>query len=150
MTQVCHCVTFRWPLIKLYQTTKSYDIAICEYVDCRIRAFVSGSASQCSGLWAGESGGRPHGGFPRRHMGLRGSLKVQVDGACPALVVTFLPARRYASADTIATALCPSVSVTSRCSIETDERIELGFFWHESYLRPVLQCVVRKFSYLRK
>ena len=43
-------------------------------------------------------------------MGLRGSLKVQVDGACPALVVTFLPARRYASADT-GCDLCPSVCV---------------------------------------
>jgi len=35
-------------------------------------------------------------------------------------------ARCYASA-VLAMALCPSVSVTSRCSIETGERIELGF-----------------------
>ena len=35
-------------------------------------------------------------------------------------------ARCYASA-VLAMALCPSVSVTSRCSIETGERIELVF-----------------------
>ena len=35
-------------------------------------------------------------------------------------------ARCYASA-VLAMALCPSVSVTNRCSIETGERIELVF-----------------------
>jgi len=38
---------------------------------------------------------------------------------------SLLPARRYASAGTIAMALCPSVSVTSRCSVEMAERIGL-------------------------
>jgi len=42
--------------------------------------------------------------------------------------VTFLPARRYASAGTG----YDPVSVTSRCSIETDMRIELGFFCVEA------------------
>jgi len=41
----------------------------------------------------------------------------------------FLLARRYASAGiAMASCLCPSVSVISRCSIETDGRIELVFF----------------------
>jgi len=39
------------------------------------------------------------------------------------------------------------VSVTSRCSIETTERIEL--VWQVSVLPPVLQCVKRKFGYLQ-
>jgi len=46
--------------------------------------------------------------------------------------------------------VCPSV--TSRCSIETAERIEL-VFWHVSFLPPVLQGlhhVKRKFDYLQK
>jgi len=42
-----------------------------------------------------------------------------------------------------------SPSVTSRCSIETDERIELGF-WRVSFLPPVLHCVKRKFGYPKK
>ena len=42
-----------------------------------------------------------------------------------ASVTTFLPARRYASAGTG----YDPVSVTSQCSIETDMRIELGFFF---------------------
>jgi len=54
-------------------------------------------------------------------------------------MVPLLPARRYASAGTLAVALCLSVclSVTSRNSIETAERIELGFgtggLLHPSY-----------------
>ena len=58
-------------------------------------------------------------------------------------------ARCYASA-VLAMGLCPSVSVsvTSRCSIETDERIDLGFVWPASLLPPVLHCVKRKFVYL--
>ena len=47
----------------------------------------------------------------------------------PCSFVDILPARRCASAGTIAMALCLSVCmyVTSRCSIETVERIELVF-----------------------
>ena len=40
-----------------------------------------------------------------------------------------LPARRYASAGTTALRLCLSVSVTSRCSIETAERIGWFLEW---------------------
>jgi len=40
-----------------------------------------------------------------------------------------------------------SLSVTSRYSIETDERIKL--VWHVSFLPPVLHCVKRKFGYLQ-
>jgi len=44
--------------------------------------------------------------------------------------------------------LCLSVrlSVTSRCSIETAERIRAGF-WLVSFLPSVLYCVKRKFGY---
>jgi len=49
--------------------------------------------------------------------------------------------------------LCPSVSVclsvTSQCSVEKAERIELGF-WRVSFLPPVLHCVKMKFGYLQK
>jgi len=41
------------------------------------------------------------------------------------------------------------LSVTSRCSVETGERIEL-VFWHVSFLPPILHCVKRKFGYLQK
>jgi len=37
----------------------------------------------------------------------------------------------------------------SGCSIETAERIELGFL-QVSFLPPVLHCVKRKFGYLQK
>ena len=50
----------------------------------------------------------------------------------------------------LAIALCPSVcqTITSRNSIETDDRIELVL--HGRFLRPIQQCVVRKFGYLQK
>jgi len=61
--------------------------------------------------------------------------------------VTFLPARRYASAGTG----YDPVSVTSRCSIETDMRIELVFLRGGFFrLRPILNDVTRKFRYLEK
>jgi len=41
-----------------------------------------------------------------------------------------------------------SASVTSRSSIETDERIELGFFLAWELLLPILYCVNGKFGYL--
>jgi len=45
----------------------------------------------------------------------------------------FLPARRYASTGTsyipFCESVCPSVSVTSRFSIETGEQIDLVCFW---------------------
>jgi len=50
-------------------------------------------------------------------------------------------------------ALCPcpsvSVSVTSRNSIKTDERIK-SFFGQNSFLRPVIYCLLRKLGYLQK
>jgi len=59
----------------------------------------------------------------------------------------FLPAWRYASTGT---SYGPaSLSVTSRCSIETDGWIEL-IFWHAGFFWPVLHCVVRKFRCLQK
>ena len=54
---------------------------------------------------------------------------------CPMLLV--FTARCYASA-VLAMALCPSVSVTSRCSIETDERIELVLACEHPSTRPTL------------
>ena len=68
----------------------------------------------------------------------------------------FLPARRYASAGrpllVVALCLCLSVclkSVTSRCSIERDERIDL-VLGTETFFRPVLNCVIdlKKFRYV--
>jgi len=41
-----------------------------------------------------------------------------------------------------------SVSVKSRCSIETDGRIKV-VFWRVNFLPPVLHCVKRKFGYLQ-
>jgi len=63
----------------------------------------------------------------------------------------YLPALRYAVAGTSygPVSVCLSVSVTSRSSIETDERIELGFL-HGSILPPIVHCVKRKFGYLQK
>jgi len=40
--------------------------------------------------------------------------------------IAFLPCKSYASA-VLAMGLCPFVSVTSQCSIETAERIKLVF-----------------------
>ena len=57
----------------------------------------------------------------------------------------FLPARRYASADTSYGPV--SVSVTSRFSVETAKRIG-HVFWRGSFLRFILHCVLRKFRYL--
>jgi len=48
----------------------------------------------------------------------------------------FLPARRYASAGTSYGPV--PVSVTSRCSIETDERLELVLAWELSSTYPTL------------
>jgi len=52
----------------------------------------------------------------------------------------------------LAVALCPSVcpSVTSRCSVEMDERIDLVYGMDRSLFRPVLHCAIRKFRYLQK
>ena len=55
------------------------------------------------------------------------------------------PRFRGTSHGPVSICVCPSV--TSRCSIETDERIEL-VFWHVSFFPPVLHCVKRKFGYL--
>jgi len=49
----------------------------------------------------------------------------------------------------LAMALCLSVSVTSRCSIETGERIGLVFGAGASF-HMSLHCVKRKFGYLQK
>jgi len=45
----------------------------------------------------------------------------------------------------LAMALCLSVSVTSRCSVETDERIELVFVMGASF-----HCAKKIFVYLQK
>ena len=63
------------------------------------------------------------------------------------LAEAFYP-RDATLARVLAMALCLSVSVTSRCSIEMSERI--GLFWHGSFLRPILHYVIRKFIYLQK
>jgi len=62
-------------------------------------------------------------------------------------MVPLLPARRYASAGTLAVALC--LSVTSRNSIETAERIELGF-GTGGLLHPSYSTLKAKFGYLQK
>ena len=56
---------------------------------------------------------------------------------------SLLNARDAVLARVLAMALCLSVSVsaTSRCSVETAERIWLAF-WHGSLLRPILHYVV--------
>ena len=67
-----------------------------------------------------------------------------------AIAKAIFTARCYASAVLWAyVRVCPSVSVTSGCSIETAERIELGF-WRVSFLPPVLHCVKWKPGYLQK
>jgi len=43
---------------------------------------------------------------------------------------------------------CPSVSVTSRRFIETDD--ESSCFWHGSFIPPILHGVIWKFWYLQK
>jgi len=65
----------------------------------------------------------------------------------------FLSARRSASAGSgygpLYVCLSVCLSVTSRSSIDTSERVGLllgrGFD-----LRPILQCVIKKFGYLKK
>ena len=61
-------------------------------------------------------------------------------------------ARCYASA-VLARGMCPylsvCLSVTSRCSIETVERIELVLAYELPSTRPI-HCVKRKFGYLQK
>ena len=61
----------------------------------------------------------------------------------------FLSARRSASAGSGYGPLSVCLSVTSRSSIDTSERVGLllgrGFD-----LRPILQCVIKKFGYLQK
>ena len=44
---------------------------------------------------------------------------------------------------------CPCLSVTSRCFIETVGRNNLVFGMGGGFFRPVLHCVLRKFSYLQ-
>ena len=59
----------------------------------------------------------------------------------------FFTARRYAMLT-----LCPSTrsSITNRYYIETTERLnESSWFWHRSFLRPIILCVIRKFGYLQ-
>ena len=61
--------------------------------------------------------------------------------------ICFFTARRYAMLT-----LCPSIrsSITNRYYIETTERLnESSWFWHRSFLRPIILCVIRKFGYLR-
>ena len=49
----------------------------------------------------------------------------------------------------LAMTMRPSMSVTSRCSIEMDGQIELVFsVLAYAFFRPVLHCVLRKFRYL--
>ena len=64
------------------------------------------------------------------------------------LVSPFLPARRYASAGTSYGPVSVYLSVTSRCSIERNERINFVFgmyaFFNQFY------TVLRKFRYLHK
>jgi len=61
-------------------------------------------------------------------------------------VASFLPARRYASAGTSHVPVSVCLSVTSRSSIETDERIELVFGMAASFH---LHYVKRKFGYFQ-
>ena len=48
----------------------------------------------------------------------------------------------------VALCLCLYASVTSRCSIETAERIGLGLAWQLPSTYPV-HCVIKKFGYLQ-
>jgi len=43
--------------------------------------------------------------------------------------------------------VCVCLSVTSRCFIEMDGRIELVF---GTFFRHILHCIIRKFRYLQK
>jgi len=49
-------------------------------------------------------------------------------------------ARDY-SYDPVSVCLSQSVSLTSRRSVETSGRIELGFFWYGGLLQPIVHCV---------
>ena len=63
--------------------------------------------------------------------------------------LTIFSTRRYASGGASHGLLYVSVclSVTSRCSVKRDERINLVLAW--GFFRPVLLCVLKKFSYLQ-
>ena len=62
----------------------------------------------------------------------------------------YLPALRYdVAGGPVSVCLSVFVSVTSRSSVETDERIELVFL-HGSILPPIVHSVKRKFGYLQK
>ena len=52
-----------------------------------------------------------------------------------------------ASADTIATALCLPVPVCpSQVGVLSKQLNEWDSFWHGSFIRPILQCIVGKFG----
>ena len=53
----------------------------------------------------------------------------------------------------LAMALCLSVSVCvclSQVGVLLKRINKSGWFWHGSFLRPILHCIIRKFGYLRK
>ena len=60
-----------------------------------------------------------------------------------------LPARHYASVDTS----CGPVSVClflSQVGVLSSRLNKSSWFWHGSFLRPILHCVIRKFRYRQK
>ena len=74
---------------------------------------------------------------------LSGSIDIQRSS------FTYQP-RDATLARVLAMALCPCQSVTSRCSIETAERIGLVFGTGASFLRPTLHWIIRKVRYLQR
>jgi len=70
----------------------------------------------------------------------------------PCSFVDILPARRCASAGTIAMALCLSVclSVCHKSVFYRNGWTNRAGFWPGSFLPPILHCVIKKFGYLQK
>jgi len=62
----------------------------------------------------------------------------------------FLPARRYASAGISYGPVSVSVSVCHKSVFYWSGWTDRAGFWNGCFFRPVLRCVLRKFSYLRK
>jgi len=66
-----------------------------------------------------------------------------------ALVVRNFYPRDAMLARVLAIALCPSVCL-SQVGVLSNGKTNRAGFWHGSFIRPILHCVVRKFMYLQK
>jgi len=74
------------------------------------------------------------------------SLKVRYNVT---ISLVFLTAWRCASA-IYAIALCQCLYVCHKSEFYRNCRTSRSWFWRGSFLRPILQCVIKKFGYLQK